>query len=115
MKALLRSARQPVETTRARAVTAWALPAPAHDRHHSAVTLVLSQGVQANSVKDVDVEALSQRYTPMVLRRCRRLLGDEQEALDAYQDVLVGLLQHRARLDAGILRACSIESRRTSA
>jgi RNA polymerase sigma-70 factor (ECF subfamily) len=48
----------------------------------------------------IDVEALSQRYGPMVLRRCRRLLGDEQEALDACQDVFVRIVQQRARLDA---------------
>lgn len=49
---------------------------------------------------DIDVDALSRRYGPMVLRRCRRLLGDEQEALDACQDVFVRLVQGRARLDA---------------
>jgi RNA polymerase sigma-70 factor (ECF subfamily) len=36
----------------------------------------------------------------MVLRRCRRLLGDEDEALDACQDVFVRVIEHRARLDA---------------
>jgi len=36
----------------------------------------------------------------MVLRRCRRLLGNEDEALDACQDVFVRVLEHRARLDA---------------
>lgn len=36
----------------------------------------------------------------MVLRRCRRLLRDEDEALDACQDVFVRVVQHRARLDA---------------
>ncbi|HTM26335.1 MAG TPA: sigma-70 family RNA polymerase sigma factor [Vicinamibacterales bacterium] len=51
-------------------------------------------------MREVDVEALSRRYGPMVLRRCRRLLGDEDEALDACQDVFVRVLQHRARLDA---------------
>jgi RNA polymerase sigma-70 factor, ECF subfamily len=51
-------------------------------------------------VRDVDVEALSHRYGPMVLRRCRRLLRDEDEALDACQDVFVRVVQHRARLDA---------------
>ena len=48
---------------------------------------------------DIDVEALSHRYGPMVLRRCRRLLGDEQEALDACQDVFVRIVQRRARLE----------------
>ena len=36
----------------------------------------------------------------MVLRRCRRLLRDEGQALDACQDVFVRLIEHRARLDA---------------
>jgi RNA polymerase sigma-70 factor (ECF subfamily) len=48
----------------------------------------------------LDVEALSLRYAPMVLRRCRRLLRNEDEALDACQDVFVRLLVHRERLDA---------------
>jgi RNA polymerase sigma-70 factor, ECF subfamily len=51
-------------------------------------------------VRDVDVEALSRRYGPMVLRRCRRLLRDEDEALDACQDVFVRVIEHRSRLDA---------------
>jgi RNA polymerase sigma-70 factor (ECF subfamily) len=53
-----------------------------------------------SSVRDTpDVEALSRQYGPMVLRRCRRLLRDEDEALDACQDVFVRLLRNRARLD----------------
>jgi RNA polymerase sigma-70 factor (ECF subfamily) len=36
----------------------------------------------------------------MVLRRCRRLLRDEDEALDACQDVFVRLVEHHGRLDA---------------
>ena len=50
-------------------------------------------------MRDIDVEALSRQYGPMVLRRCRRLLRDEDEALDACQDVFVRILQYRARLD----------------
>ena len=34
----------------------------------------------------------------MVLRRCRRLLGNEDEALDACQDVFVRLIEQRERL-----------------
>ena len=34
----------------------------------------------------------------MVLRRCRRLLHDENEALDVTQEVFVRLLQHSSRL-----------------
>ena len=48
----------------------------------------------------LDVEALSHRYGAMVLRRCRRLLGDEDDALDACQDVFVRVLERRERLDA---------------
>jgi RNA polymerase sigma-70 factor (ECF subfamily) len=46
----------------------------------------------------LDVEALSRRYGAMVLRRCRRLLGNEDEALDACQDVFVRIMEHRQRL-----------------
>jgi len=48
----------------------------------------------------LDVESLSERYGPMVLRRCRHLLRDEDEAMDACQDVFVRLLEQRDRLDA---------------
>lgn len=48
----------------------------------------------------LDVEALSLRYGAMVLRRCRRLLRSDDEALDACQDVFVRVLVHRERLDA---------------
>jgi RNA polymerase sigma-70 factor (ECF subfamily) len=48
----------------------------------------------------LDVERLCQRYGPMVLRRCRQLLRDEDEAMDACQDVFVRLLERRERLDA---------------
>ncbi len=47
----------------------------------------------------IDVEAFYRRYAPMVLRRCRRLLGDEQEAVDAMQDVFVQALRFSERLD----------------
>ena len=48
----------------------------------------------------LDVEALYTRYGPMVLRRCRYLLRDEADALDAMQDTFVQVLRHRERLDA---------------
>ncbi len=35
----------------------------------------------------------------MVLRRCRRLLGDEEKALDAMQDTFVRVLRHSGRLN----------------
>ncbi|AKU92310.1 RNA polymerase sigma factor [Vulgatibacter incomptus] len=48
----------------------------------------------------VDVEELYERYGPMVLRRCRSLLRDDDRALDAMQDVFVQVLRHEARLSA---------------
>lgn len=47
----------------------------------------------------VDVQALYSQFGPMVLRRCRKLLGDEDQALDAMHDVFVLLLRNDARLD----------------
>lgn len=41
----------------------------------------------------MDIEQLYERYGPMVMRRCRQLLGDEDEALDATQDVFVRVLE----------------------
>jgi RNA polymerase sigma-70 factor (ECF subfamily) len=49
---------------------------------------------------ELDVEQLCHRYGPMVLRRCRRLLRDEDEAMDVCQDVFVRLLEGRSRLRA---------------
>jgi RNA polymerase sigma-70 factor (ECF subfamily) len=46
----------------------------------------------------IDVEGLYQRYGPMVLRRCQRLLRNEQEALDVAQDVFLQVLRRRERL-----------------
>jgi len=47
----------------------------------------------------LDIEALSLRYGPMVLRRCRNLLRNEDDAMDACQDVFVRLLENRERLE----------------
>ncbi|MBN2353558.1 MAG: sigma-70 family RNA polymerase sigma factor [Spirochaetales bacterium] len=46
----------------------------------------------------IDVEFLYRKYGPMVLRRCRFLLRDEQKALDAAQDTFVRLLRSRDKL-----------------
>lgn len=48
--------------------------------------------------KAIDVEQLYRSYAPMVLRRCRRLLQNEELAVDAMQDVFVRLLANRERL-----------------
>ncbi len=47
-----------------------------------------------------DIEALCDRYGPMVFRRCLRLLRNEDDAMDACQDVFVRLLEHRDQLTA---------------
>lgn len=46
----------------------------------------------------MNVEDLYERYGPMVMRRCRQLLKDEDEALDVSQDVFVQLLRRRGAL-----------------
>ena len=47
---------------------------------------------------EIDVEEFYIRYGPMVLRRCRKLLKDEDKALDAMQEVFVKLLINKERL-----------------
>jgi len=47
----------------------------------------------------IDVEAAYARYGPMVLRRCRRLLRDEERAVDAMHDTFVRLIRNERRLD----------------
>jgi DNA-directed RNA polymerase specialized sigma24 family protein len=37
----------------------------------------------------LDVESLYVTYGPMIVRRCSRLLGDEEAALDAMQETFV--------------------------
>ena len=66
----------------------------------AAVTLARGRGVIPLVVSELDVAALSRRFGPMVLRRCRQLLRDEDEALDASQEVFVRLIERRQRLDA---------------
>jgi len=46
----------------------------------------------------MDVEALYRNYGPMVMRRCRSILADEEEAKDALQDTFVRVLRYRDRL-----------------
>lgn len=43
----------------------------------------------------MDIEALYNQYGPMVLRRCRHLLQDDDQALDIAQDVFVKILQNQ--------------------
>ena len=46
----------------------------------------------------LDVDALYRKYGPMVIRRCRALLGDEEQALDAAQETFVKLIRYQHRL-----------------
>ena len=48
---------------------------------------------------EIDLEVYYIRYGPMVLRRCRRMLRDEQSAFDAMQEVFVKLLIQKDKLD----------------
>ncbi len=45
-----------------------------------------------------DFEELYTKFGPMVLRRCRHLLKDEDRALDAMQDVFVRVMERRERI-----------------
>ncbi len=49
----------------------------------------------------IDVDGYYREYGPMVLRRCRRLLRDEEKAVDAMHDVFVNLLRAGERLEGG--------------
>ena len=51
-------------------------------------------------LENVDVEILYRRYGPMVLRRCKGLLRDEDLAADAMQETFVQVLRHRSTLNA---------------
>ena len=54
----------------------------------------------SENVFEIDVGALYGTYSPMVLRRCRHLLRDEELAADAMQETFVRVLQHRKTLNA---------------
>lgn len=47
----------------------------------------------------IDVEEYYRVYGPMVMRRCRHLLKNDELALDAMQDVFVELVRRQDRLD----------------
>ncbi|MDR2053000.1 MAG: sigma-70 family RNA polymerase sigma factor [Treponema sp.] len=47
---------------------------------------------------DVDIAVWYEKYGPMVIRRCRSILHNEEEAMDAVQDVFVNLIRWKKRL-----------------
>jgi len=46
----------------------------------------------------INIAAWYEKYGPMVIRRCRRILGNEDDALDAVHDVFVNLLREETSL-----------------
>lgn len=46
----------------------------------------------------MDIEALYRQFGPMVLRRCRQMLRDDDEARDAMQDVFVQVLRRETMM-----------------
>jgi RNA polymerase sigma-70 factor (ECF subfamily) len=46
----------------------------------------------------IDIKEYYEKYFPLVLRRCRRILGSEEDALDAAQDVFIKLMRSRNSL-----------------
>ena len=46
----------------------------------------------------IDIESFYVRYGPMVLRRCRRMLQNEQSAHDAMHEVFLKILSNQNRL-----------------
>jgi RNA polymerase sigma-70 factor (ECF subfamily) len=67
---------------------ALSLPAPVTPQD---VTISTSKG--GIRLDNRDTEALYRRYGPMILRRCRQMLKDEDAALDTLQDVFARWLQ----------------------
>lgn len=47
----------------------------------------------------IDIEDFYRRFGPMVLRRCRKLLRAEEDAVDAMQDTFVQVLRRADKLD----------------
>ena len=46
----------------------------------------------------IDITAWYEKYGPMVIRRCRKILRNEDDALDAVHDVFMNLLLKKTRL-----------------
>ena len=52
---------------------------------------------------NIDIEACYKKYAPMVFRRCLGMLKNEDDALDAAQDVFVNVLRYHKRLHGQFL------------
>lgn len=51
-----------------------------------------------NTLSMADFDSLYRQFGPMVLRRCKFLLKNEEKALDAMQDVFVRLIERKEKL-----------------
>ena len=51
----------------------------------------------------IDIKECYEKYMPMVLRRCRKMLHSEEDAVDAAQDVFVRLLRGEEKLHGKFL------------
>ena len=62
--------------------------------------VILYDGViyRMKRISDADFSELYQKYGPMVLRRCRFILKDEDKALDAMQDVFLRILETKCKI-----------------
>ncbi|GBU22851.1 RNA polymerase sigma-24 factor [Fibrobacteres bacterium R8-0-B4] len=56
---------------------------------------------EGDKAENAGVGALFRRYGPMVLRRCRRMLGDGEAAADAMQEVFLKALENKKALSGG--------------
>jgi RNA polymerase sigma-70 factor (ECF subfamily) len=64
--------------------------------------MVTTGTLSENETKNANTEELFRKYGPMVLRRCRRILGDSCDATDAAQEVFVKALESKNALSAGV-------------
>ena len=55
-----------------------------------------------------DFDNLYRQFGPMVLRRCRFLLKNEEKALDAMQDVFVRLIERKEKLLTFVQAFCTL-------
>ena len=46
----------------------------------------------------IDITAWYEKYGPMVIRRCRKILNNPDDALDAVHDVFLNLLRYKPKL-----------------
>jgi len=51
-----------------------------------------------SSESQIDIDALYRQYAPMVFRRCRSMLKNEERAQDAMQDTFIKVIRYQDRL-----------------